>query len=294
MIKNSITSLELLIKMNRKLQGNIFQNRKWFLEVTTRCSGRCPGCLRRLVSKEQKFSDLDPIHLKKIPLTDTVNICGIMGEPTCWTPLLDTLEQNQWAHITLHTNGVNHGKEYWYRLANALSYEKNNIVVFAMDGLKDTYNIYRKNLSWDRLYTNMKHFIRAGGNAVIQFIKFDENEHQEKDIIKFAKNIGCRSLIVKRNFAERRTRKQIHMYCVPREQRIIYMNSEGLLFPCCHIMGYYTAYGSAIFKGLSKKFTHDIESSLALPAFNLDITKYKICRTHCSFDKTGDYIFVNL
>jgi MoaA/NifB/PqqE/SkfB family radical SAM enzyme len=303
MIERSITPKELFLKMGRRFDGDHFLNRKWFIETTTRCSGRCPGCMRQMIPKGflQRFnkSDLDPKYLYRIPKRDTLNICGISGEPTCWKPLIEVIDKKKWAHVLIHTNGVCHGKDYWYRLAEVLSYNEDNTVVFAMDGLdKDTYKMYRKLLKWERLHKNLKHFIAAGGNATLQFILFKHNEHQKSDVKKFAQDIGCNAILFKGSFECRDKKRRLFTgndgyFCLPKEQRIVYMNSEGLIFPCCHMMGHYMVYQNTD-KLEYKKFYRDIRNSVKSQAFNMDILKERLCRKSCAYDRRGDYYFIDL
>jgi sulfatase maturation enzyme AslB (radical SAM superfamily) len=63
-------------------------------------------------------------------------------------------------------------------------------MIFSIDGLEDTNHIYRRNVKWDKLISNVKSFINAGGVAEWDYLVFKHNEHQLEEAEKFSKELG--------------------------------------------------------------------------------------------------------
>jgi MoaA/NifB/PqqE/SkfB family radical SAM enzyme len=75
--------------------------------------------------------------------------------------------------------------DFWKELADLDVY-----VNFAVDGLEDTNKIYRKNVEWKTVISNMKAFAAAGGKGRWNFIVFKHNEHQVEEARKIAEDLG--------------------------------------------------------------------------------------------------------
>ncbi len=110
-------------------------------------------------------------HLKRI------YFCGNDGDPIIAQDLLPILVylRTHAPHIRLniHTNGGARPASWWKELAQVT-----DLVHFGVDGLEDTNEIYRQGVQWHRLEENLKSFIRAGGNAEVDFLVFAHNEEQ--------------------------------------------------------------------------------------------------------------------
>jgi hypothetical protein len=63
-------------------------------------------------------------------------------------------------------------------------------VTFGIDGLEDTNWIYRVNVNWDKLMSNVKAFIAGGGKARWQFVSFEHNEHQIEQCRALSNELG--------------------------------------------------------------------------------------------------------
>jgi MoaA/NifB/PqqE/SkfB family radical SAM enzyme len=93
------------------------------------------------------------------------------------------------------TNGGMKSPNWWQKLATALG--SNSEITFAIDGLEDTNDIYRVNVSWSKVMNNARAFIDAGGNARWQYIVFDHNQHQVDDACKLAEKLGFTSFTMR-------------------------------------------------------------------------------------------------
>lgn len=87
--------------------------------------------------------------------------------------------------VTVSTNGSTRTPSWWAQLASPYV-----TIGFAIDGLRDTHNLYRIDTEWDKIISNAAEFIAAGGNAIWRFIPFDHNRHQETDCRDLAKKLG--------------------------------------------------------------------------------------------------------
>lgn len=151
-------------------------------------------------------------------------------------------------------------------------------MVFAIDGLKDTNHLYRKGVDWDRLISNAEAYINAGGNAEWKYLVFEHNQHQVDEAEKLAKKLGFAKFLpqystrysddiyddeqielrekegnflssnVNQVIEEEARRLNIDLKnpnnnidCKYIEQKRIYINSHGRVWPCCwHSLEYDT------------------------------------------------------
>lgn len=169
-------------------------------EITNRCNASCPQCPRNnyggRVVNSLKMQDVSLDKAKSIlPLDqmtnlETVYFCGTYGDPAVNRELLDIckwLKQNN-INVGIHTNGGIQNPQWWATLASILT--KEDFVVFSIDGLEDTNHIYRIGVFWNKLISNVKSFIHAGGTAHWDFIVFKHNEHQVEEAEKIAYDLG--------------------------------------------------------------------------------------------------------
>jgi len=87
--------------------------------------------------------------------------------------------------IGMITNGGARNTDFWTRMAQLKVH-----VIFSIDGLADTNHLYRRNVRWDKLMSNVKAFISAGGTAEWNMLVFKHNQHQIDQCKQFSKEIG--------------------------------------------------------------------------------------------------------
>lgn len=87
--------------------------------------------------------------------------------------------------ISMITNGGTRNTDFWTRMAQLKVH-----VIFSIDGLADTNHLYRRNVRWDKLMSNAKAFISAGGSAEWNMLIFKHNQHQVDQCRQFSKEIG--------------------------------------------------------------------------------------------------------
>ena len=157
------------------------------LEISTLCNAICPLCPRNFHG--YPFNDGYPeVNLtlenaKRIFSVDfikqltTLRINGNYGDIVMNPEAVDIVkyfrDSNTFLNISISTNGSARNKNFWESLAKLKTK-----VLFCLDGLEDTHDLYRQNTSWKTIIKNASIFIDAGGNAIWKFIKFDHNNHQ--------------------------------------------------------------------------------------------------------------------
>ena len=173
------------------------------LEFTDYCNAACPMCSRfktdGTLYKEkvnQNHNTLDVLQ-KRIPekiikqLKDFYSV-GTYGDavmnPECLEIYRWVRKVNPNCKLSLHSNGGARSEQFWKECAE-LGIE----VLFGIDGLEDTNHLYRRNVNWKKLISNLQAFIGAGGIAKWKYIIFKHNEHQIENARELSKKLGFRS-----------------------------------------------------------------------------------------------------
>lgn len=224
------------------------------LEPTDVCQAECPACARETnpvfskslhhyVTVEILKSKLGDDVIRNL---DKVYLCGNYGDPAAGLvhELFSYVRHvNPTITLGMNTNGALQSPDWWEKLA-ALLDNPTDYVVFSIDGLENTNDIYRKNVSWNRLMRNVETYINAGGNAHWDMLVFKHNEHQVEDCEKLAKQLGFkwfRAKVSKREFYGN-TEHPINwirpvatgpIECRALANNEIFMDSLGNISPCC-------------------------------------------------------------
>ena len=171
------------------------------LEISTRCNASCPLCPRNLsgydddlgypvhdMRLEEAQIIFPPEFLKQL---DRILINGNFGDFVTARDGLDIVRyfvsQNPTVLVEISTN-ASAKPDIWAELGKI----PNVLIGFAIDGLKDTHNLYRRNTDWDLVINNAKKFISAGGNAKWRMIQFEHNKHQRAECEQLSKELGFR------------------------------------------------------------------------------------------------------
>lgn len=177
------------------------------IEASSYCNAKCPQCPRfdmyGNITKNLNLTHLDKKIIFSLPIKKMVNLkeidfCGNYGESLMHPDLDEMINFFNDYKITIKTNGSLRNKDWWKNLG-----KKKNIksVTFALDGIEETHELYRRNTSYDKIIENAKIFIENGGHAIWQFIIFKHNEHQIEKAKQLSKDLGFKE--IKFMFSER-------------------------------------------------------------------------------------------
>jgi MoaA/NifB/PqqE/SkfB family radical SAM enzyme len=169
-------------------------------ELSNYCNAACPMCAR--FDHEQKLipeitnnthttlQDMtDKIGTRVIKNLKTFRSCGNVGDGTMNPECLQIYEfikkTNNTTNLLLNTNGGARNTDFFRDMAN-LGVK----ITFSIDGLEDTNHLYRRNVKWGKLMSNVESFIKAGGVAGWDYLIFKHNEHQVTDAETLSKQLG--------------------------------------------------------------------------------------------------------
>jgi sulfatase maturation enzyme AslB (radical SAM superfamily) len=146
--------------------------------------------------------------------------------------------------LGINTNGAIQSTEWWSSLGTLFN-KLQDYVVFSIDGLEDTNQIYRKNVNWRKLMSNAKAYIDAGGSAHWDMLVYQHNQHQVDECQSLAQEMGFnwfRAKVSKRKFTNilqppvNWLLPQTHssdIKCIALADQSIYIDAQGNLSPCC-------------------------------------------------------------
>lgn len=164
------------------------------LELTSRCRLLCSKCCRteEIERKNHKNTDMsiDVVELYAKSDFEKFILCGNYGDPIYHPQFLQIIsifkQHNKIVHI--HTNGSGKDISWWHQLFCLLNDQ--DCVWFALDGMKDTAGVYRKNFT-EEDFDDVQQIMTIGANQyklniIWIFIAFNFNEHQIEQAKKTA------------------------------------------------------------------------------------------------------------
>jgi MoaA/NifB/PqqE/SkfB family radical SAM enzyme len=188
------------------------------LEITSKCSVRCPQCPRNtdagvtnpsLPQVELMLDDVIKIFRPSfIAQLRCITLCGNYGDPAVAQDTLSIAKyfrkSNSDIQIQMNSHGSARPESWWRNLAGL-----GVVCHFSIDGLRDTNHIYRRGAHWETIIRNAKAFIDAGGAAVWDFIIFAHNEHQIEEAEALSTELGFERFILKKTVRFMRQGKMI-------------------------------------------------------------------------------------
>lgn len=174
------------------------------LEISTRCNAACPGCPRNLCGVDivtgyplhsMTLEEAQRIFSSEfLQQLEEININGNLGDFVTAHDGVDIVryfrDQNSKLKISISTNGSARPM-IWTELA-----KMNVNVVFCIDGLANTHEIYRRQTDWQTVIDNAQSFISAGGCATWKMILFDHNQHEIEQCRTLSQDLGFNHFIV--------------------------------------------------------------------------------------------------
>ena len=176
-------------------------------ELTNFCNAACPMCARFFIDGKLNKEKVNSMHTTLDFLQDKIGneiiknlrnftSCGNYGDgsmnPECVEIYKWVKELNPKCTLLLHTNGGARNEAFWELLGKI-----GVNVIFAIDGLSDTNHLYRRNVKWERLMSNVKAFIDAGGDATWDMLVFKHNQEQIDACKKLSEDMGFKNFVYK-------------------------------------------------------------------------------------------------
>jgi hypothetical protein len=226
------------------------------VEPTDVCQASCPLCARetdpafrkdvkhhlRVEQIQQHFSD------RVISNLDKMFMCGNYGDPAAGYYTMDIYRYfrkiNPDIVLGMNTNGAVQSTFFWHALGQLFN-QPNDYVVFSIDGLEDTNSVYRKNVQWPKLISNIEAFVAAGGSAHWDMLVYKHNQHQVDACEQLARDMGFkwfRAKVSKRGFTDRLefpigwqqpVLDQGPIRCHAQLEKSMYIDAQGRVSACC-------------------------------------------------------------
>jgi MoaA/NifB/PqqE/SkfB family radical SAM enzyme len=157
---------------------------------------------KHITNAELSLEDCKKIFsISFIKQLDTMYMCGNLGDPIIARDTLEIFkyfrEHNPNIWLSMNTNAGARDEAWWQELAKIMG--RNGNVIFSVDGLNDTNEIYRQGVVWEIVQRNMQEFIRSGGRARWDYIIFQHNEHQIETAEQLAKEWGIEKFVKKKS-----------------------------------------------------------------------------------------------
>jgi len=228
------------------------------IELSSKCNARCPLCSRNFYgfdyNRGYEETNLTLVQIQKLLPIEFVNqLDEILFNGTYGDFVMnpESVEIIQWLRQTnpllvmhISTNGGARDRSFWQALAK-LDVE----ISFCIDGLEDTHHIYRQDTTYNKVISNARTFIKAGGRAVWTMTEFDHNRHQIDEAQRRATALNFVS------FNKRPTNRDTGPVYNNKGQKIYLMKTTGAKFPNQITSEWITNYsdGGRYTKGIVKK-----------------------------------------
>jgi len=163
------------------------------IELSSYCNAECPLCPRNLfgypynsnyIVRHLALENVKTIFDREFCSRVRFTFEGNFGDPVMNPELLEIVEYLN-SPIKIYTNGSMQTSKFWKALAN---YDVH--VIFGIDGLAGTHEIYRRGTRWQTVINNAKTFIQAGGTATWKMIEFDHNRTEIDECRELSKRLG--------------------------------------------------------------------------------------------------------
>ena len=172
----------------------------WHIEISSKCTLRCPRCARSEVPDSLINTELDLNFFKRnfTPefITDHVEkitFCGDDGDPIYaheFVEVVKYFKSIKDISIVIVTNGSYKKQEWWLSLAEVLN--EHDQIHFSLDGWDQSSNEqYRVNSDWESIITGVK-TLRRNSNCLMLWdcIGFRFNETKIEYMKHMAKSLG--------------------------------------------------------------------------------------------------------
>ena len=137
----------------------------WHIEISSKCTLRCPRCARQEVPESLINTELDLAFFQRNFTeefiksdVEKITFCGDDGDPIYahdLLPVIQHFKQHKNVEIVIVTNGSYKKSAWWQELASLLTVKDS--VHFSIDGYdNDSNNLYRVNSDYDSIINGIK------------------------------------------------------------------------------------------------------------------------------------------
>jgi len=287
------------------------------IEPTNICTLKCAGCARTRFIKQwpqhwkNHSIDIDQLHqFLDVDLTNKIIVlCGVYGDPIYhpeFHQLVNGLKQKN-AHLTIVTNGSFKSADWWESTAALL--DRNDRVVFSVDGLPENFTEYRINADWHTIHQAMQICAEALCQTTWKYIPFKFNEQHIDAAQQLSQKIGIDNFhIDPSDRYDEQTEKYIPIFnnlstkyqakqswkqnttqiivpqCVDNQQH--YISADGYYSPCCYVADHRFYYKTEFGKNkksyqISDQTLTQILTRLPVVEFYADLTNKPVCQYNC-------------
>lgn len=172
----------------------------WHIEISSKCTLRCPRCARQEVPDGLVNTELDLDFFKRnftpefiVGNVEKITFCGDDGDPIYahdLIPVVEYIKSIKPVEIVIITNGSHKKLSWWIDLGKLLDY--NDTVHFSIDGYdNESNNLYRVNSDWDSIIAGLQTLRTTSHCRIIwAAIAFRFNEDHLDFMQEFAKKLG--------------------------------------------------------------------------------------------------------
>jgi MoaA/NifB/PqqE/SkfB family radical SAM enzyme len=170
------------------------------IEVSSKCTLRCPRCARAEVPDSLINTELDLEFFKRnftpefvLANVEKITFCGDDGDPIYahdLIPIIEYLKDIKPIEIVIITNGSHKKLDWWIQLGKLL--DSNDSVHFSIDGYDNaSNNLYRVNSDYESIIAGLQ-TLRATSRCQIVWaaIAFKFNEEKLDLMQEFARQLG--------------------------------------------------------------------------------------------------------
>lgn len=170
------------------------------IEISSKCTLRCPRCARQEVPNGLINTELDLAFFKRnftpqflLDNVEKITFCGDDGDPIYareLIPVIQYIKNVKPVEIVIVTNGSYKTVKWWETLARSL--HENDSIHFSVDGYDDaSNNLYRVNSDFDSIMAGIK-TVRANSKCMITWaaIAFKFNEDRLDSMQEQARKLG--------------------------------------------------------------------------------------------------------
>ncbi|MCB0422368.1 MAG: radical SAM protein [Bdellovibrionales bacterium] len=178
-----------------------FPNYHWHLEISSKCTLKCPRCPRTeqkgsYVVSEISLEQLIETFSQDLFLNEAqkITLCGGQGDPIYHSQFLEVVRFFKSLRprkiVTIVTNGSHKKRDWWQELAAILDYGDD--ITFSVDGYDASSNQrYRVNSDWSSTIEAIKTMSTSRAQVIWNTIFFKFNQEHIQEIKNLALRTGA-------------------------------------------------------------------------------------------------------